>query len=93
MPERTLNEHFRSFLDISPMRYFRLLRLSAAREALLTGRPGTSFTEVAKSYEFNHFGRFSAQYRHAFGEAPSETLKRARAARLAKGEGIRAGKR
>lgn len=82
--ERTLNEHFRSFLEMSPMRYFRRLRLSAAREALLTGRPGISVTKVAKGFEFNHFGRFSAQYRRAFGEAPSKTLNRARTARLAK---------
>ena len=82
--ERTLNEHFRRFLDTSPMRYFRRLRLSAAREALLTGKSGISVTEVAKCYEFNHFGRFSAQYRRAFGEAPSKTLNRARTARLAK---------
>ena len=82
--ERTLNEHFRRFLETSPMSYFRRLRLSAAREALLTGKSGISVTDVAKCYEFNHLGRFSAQYRHAFGEAPSKTLSRARTARLAK---------
>jgi adenylate cyclase len=77
---RTLNEHFRTFLDVSPMRYFRQLRLSAARESLLSGKPGISVTEVANRFEFNHFGRFAEQYRSRFGEPPSAALRRGRVA-------------
>lgn len=80
--ERTLNKHFRTFLDVSPMRYLRRLRLAAAREALLAGEPGISVTEVAKRYEFNHFGRFADQYCRCFGEFPSATLRHGRAAVL-----------
>jgi AraC-like DNA-binding protein/tetratricopeptide (TPR) repeat protein len=78
--ERTLNKHFRAFLGLSPMRYLQQLRLAAARETLLAGQVGLSVTEVAKRYCFNHFGRFAAQYRRAFGEAPSVTLANTRAA-------------
>lgn len=82
VPERTLNQHFRGFVGIPPIRYLRRLRLAAAREALLSGGPGTSVTEIARRYQFNHAGRFSEEYRQRFGETPSATLRRARAARL-----------
>jgi AraC-like DNA-binding protein len=80
--ERTLNKHFRTFLNVSPMRYLRRLRLAAAREALLAGEPGNSVTEVARRFEFNHFGRFADQYRRCFGESPSATLRHGRVAAL-----------
>jgi adenylate cyclase len=78
--ERTLNAHFRMFIGVSPIAYLRRLRLAAAREALLCGRSGTSVTEVARRYLFEHAGRFSGQYRRRFGEPPSSTLRRAQAA-------------
>ena len=78
--ERTLSKHFRTFLGLSPMHYLRRLRLAAAREALLAGGPGISVTEVAKRSCFNHFGRFADQYRRAFGETPSATLRHGRSA-------------
>src|SRR5258707_1100689 len=74
--ERTLNAHFRIFVGLSPIRYLRRLRLVAAREALLAAEPGISVTEVARRYHFDHLGRFASQYRRAFGEPPSATLRR-----------------
>jgi AraC-like DNA-binding protein len=35
-------------------------------------------TDVALRWGFLELGRFSVQYRQRFGEAPSETLKKAR---------------
>ena len=78
--ERTLNKHFSAFLGLSPLRYSRRLRLAAVRDRLLAEATGISVTEVAQAYGFTHFGRFSAQYRRCFGEAPSATLRRARVA-------------
>jgi TolB-like protein len=78
--ERTLHKHFRAFMNASPLDYWRRLRLAAARAQLLEGAKGTSVTEVAIRFGFSHFGRFSQQYRHCFGEAPSATLLRRRAA-------------
>lgn len=80
VPARTLNEHFRRFVGESPMRHLRRLRLAAARHALLSGRPGDSVTEAAQCFLFTHPGRFAEQYCGAFGEMPSQTLHRARAA-------------
>lgn len=78
--ERTLNKHFFAFLGLSPLRYLRRLRLVAVRDRLLADATGISVTEIARTYGFTHFGRFSAQYRRCFGEAPSATLRRARVA-------------
>jgi adenylate cyclase len=76
--ERTLAKHFRNVLGLSPLNYARQLRLTAAREGFLHGAHGGSVTEVATHFGFTHLGRFSAQYRRAFGEPPSTTLRRAR---------------
>ena len=84
--ERTLNKHFRTFFDISPMGYLRQLRLTAAREALLIGEPGVTVTEIANRFEFNHLGRFAGQYRRCFGETPSITLRHGRVATLSRRE-------
>jgi AraC-like DNA-binding protein len=73
--ERTLNEHFREYLGVSPARYQRALRLAAARDTLLAGDSGLSVTKVAEQFGFSHFGRFAAQYRKQFGEPPSATLR------------------
>jgi adenylate cyclase len=75
---RTLCKHFRAFVGVSPLAYLRRLRLTAVREELLKGADNYSITELAARYGFNHFGRFSVQYRRCFGEAPSTTLRRAR---------------
>ena len=50
--------------------------LEEARRALIQqdGR-STSVTVVATRYGFYELGRFAATYRHAVGEAPSETLR------------------
>lgn len=81
VPVRTLNQHFGAFLRVSPMRYLRRLRLAAAREALLAAGRQLTVSDVAKRYQFHHFGRFAEQYRRTFGETPAATLRRARAAR------------
>jgi TolB-like protein/AraC-like DNA-binding protein/tetratricopeptide (TPR) repeat protein len=80
VPERTLRKHFRAFMAVSPLEYWRRFRLAAAREELLKGSNSTSVTEVAMRFGFSHFGRFSEQYRRSFGENPSTTLRRSRIA-------------
>jgi AraC-like DNA-binding protein len=77
--ERTLRKHFRQFVGLSPLAFFRRLRLAAVREDLLDGSNCTTITEVATRYGFSHFGRFAQQYRRTFGEAPSSTFARGRA--------------
>jgi TolB-like protein/AraC-like DNA-binding protein len=82
VPERTLHKHFRTFVGLSPLAYWRRLRLAAVRERLLAAAEGESVSKVAMGHGFEHFGRFSTQYRRCFGESPSSTFRRARTAAL-----------
>jgi AraC-like DNA-binding protein len=76
VPERTLRKHFRTFIAVSPLRFWRQLRLAAAHACLVEGSNDTSVTEVAARFGFGHFGRFARDYRQRFGETPSEALRR-----------------
>jgi AraC-like DNA-binding protein len=80
VPERTLHRHFLDFLGLSPLAHLRQLRLAAAREALLDPGGSASVTEVTARFGFVHLGRFSSDYRRRFGEPPTATLARGRAA-------------
>ncbi|MEP7312601.1 MAG: helix-turn-helix domain-containing protein [Pseudomonadota bacterium] len=71
---RTLQDSFRTVLGIGPLWYLRTLRLDGARRGLLAG---SSVREVAETWGFWHWSRFSRDYRLLFGELPSATLKRA----------------
>lgn len=81
VPERTLRKHFKAFMAVAPLEFWRQLRLAAARACLLEGSNNTSVTEVATRSGFNHFGRFAQDYRDKFGETPSVTLRRNRISR------------
>ncbi len=78
--ERTLHGAFREHLGTTPKAYVKILRLNAARQDLLRGLQKTRVTDVALDWGFLHFGWFSQDYRRLFGEAPSQTLHRGRAA-------------
>ena len=74
--ERTLRAAFHDVLGLSPKRYAIAQRLRAAREALSAADPHTTtVTDVAMAFGFFELGRFAGRYRHAFGEAPSRTLR------------------
>ena len=74
--ERTLRAAFHDVLGLSPKRYAIAQRLHAAHEALSAADPHTTtVTDVAMAYGFFELGRFAGRYRHAFGEAPSRTLR------------------
>jgi len=76
VPARTLEAHFRQYLDTTPLGYLRQTRLGFAREQFLNSNGRTNVTQVATASGFNQLGRFSAQYREAFGELPSQTKRR-----------------
>lgn len=73
---------FREFAGTTPIGYLKTLRLMKAREQLMSNQAGKSVSTVAFEVGFNHLGRFSVDYRNAFGESPSETAARAETARL-----------
>jgi AraC-like DNA-binding protein len=77
---RTLETHFRMFLNTTPLGWVRRMRLWRARRELQRARADASVTDVAIASGFTQLGRFAAQYRALFGELPSSTLRRARVA-------------
>jgi AraC-like DNA-binding protein len=77
VPGRTLHKHFRLSKGMSPMAYLRGVRLQRVRADLLHD-DGTSVSTVAMRWGFDHLGRFAAEYRKRFGEAPSVTHRRRR---------------
>ncbi|MDW4572965.1 helix-turn-helix transcriptional regulator [Microbacterium sp. M3] len=74
---RALQAGFRRYLDTTPMGYLQKVRLSSARLDLLAGDPTReTVAAIARRWGFTHLGRFASSYRAAFGELPSESLRR-----------------
>lgn len=75
--ERTLQYAFQERFGTSPASFLKAQRLSKVRTKLRQGEPRqTSVGDVAAELGFWHLGQFSADYKAAYGERPSETLKR-----------------
>ena len=72
-PDRDLRRGFGDLYGVSPMAYLRSVRMHAAREMLRRTKGERSIGEVALRCGFTHFGRFSVDYRCAFGETPTQT--------------------
>ncbi|MET4804571.1 transcriptional regulator GlxA family with amidase domain [Bradyrhizobium sp. LB11.1] len=68
---------FRAVHGCPPRRFLYDRRLRAVRAELRRATPGLTVTQVATSHGFVELGRFAIQYRAAFGESPSVTLRRA----------------
>jgi AraC-like DNA-binding protein len=60
------------------MRFVIERRLAQARRQLTEPGARKDVTQVAVRLGFHHTGRFAALYRQAFGESPSQSLRRAR---------------
>ena len=76
---RSLQAGFRQWRETTPTAFLRRVRLQLVRDELLHSAKEASVTAVALQHGFSHLGRFSAQYRSAFGEDPRATLRRGRA--------------
>src|ERR1700722_8770607 len=75
---RTLETHFKMFLGTTPLGWVRRMRLARARQELLRAGPQATVTDIAHCNGFSELGRFAGQYRRAFGELPSATIRRTR---------------
>lgn len=74
---RSLYAGFQRFHGTTPMAYLKDERLRRAHADLSAADPAqVTVTEIATKWSFFHLGRFSGDYRKAFGEPPSATLKR-----------------
>ena len=78
--ERTLRKNFARFIGISPLAYWRRLRLIVARDRLLAPCTARTVTKTATFVGYSHLGRFASDYRRCFGELPSTTRHRHRTA-------------
>jgi AraC-like DNA-binding protein len=77
--ERTLQLAFRERFGLTPAAFLKARRLALVRQQLLRLNPAdSSIGQVAGALGFTHLGQFAADYRRAFGETPSETLKQTR---------------
>jgi AraC-like DNA-binding protein len=77
---RALQLAFATRCGCSPRALLTVIRLERARERLQAPDETMSVSDVALLSGFAHLGRFASAYRARFGEAPSETLRRARRA-------------
>ncbi|MGT2509152.1 helix-turn-helix transcriptional regulator [Cupriavidus basilensis] len=75
---RALQLIFRRSVGMTPGRWFLNIRLNGALRDLVTGDAASTVSAVATRWGFRHYSRFSRAFRDAFGELPSETLRRAR---------------
>lgn len=73
---RTLFHAFHDVLGIPPIQFMRHKRLSRVHAALSQGGH-VLIRNVAIAHGFLEQGKFAREYRHLFGERPSETLRRA----------------
>lgn len=73
----TLNRAFRRCHGMGPKAFVKMRRLDRVRSELQRADPQvTSVSEIATKYAFWHLSQFAADYKRAFHEAPSETLRR-----------------
>jgi len=73
---RTLQLGFRAACGMTPLQYLRCERLYGAHYDLMRAEPGTTVAHVAYDWGFTHLGRFSRDYRQAFGVPPRDRLRR-----------------
>jgi AraC-like DNA-binding protein len=72
----TLFSGFRNCHGLSPMAWVRQLRLERVRDELRgAAAEPVSVTDVALKWGFAHLGRFAMEYKRAFGESPSVSLR------------------
>jgi len=73
---RTLEYVFRDYFGVTPKAYLKSRRLVAVRHELLRSLHSKSLiNEIANRWGFWHMSQFATDYRHFFGELPSETLR------------------
>ena len=75
---RSIFKAFKEARGVSPMAFVKRVRLENARRALQRLDEDASVIDVACQCGFLNPGHFARDYRIAFGELPSETLRRSR---------------
>ena len=77
---RSLYALFERHTGTTPKSFIRQKKLEQIRSSLTDPASRVrNVTQVALDYGFVHLGRFSESYKNAFGELPSDTLRRQKA--------------
>ena len=73
--QRTLENTFRKYLNLTPVKYLRMKRMHGLHRDLRHFDPETTtISECSSHWGFSQFGRMAAEYHRLFGELPSTTL-------------------
>jgi AraC-like DNA-binding protein len=73
---RSIFRAFKQSRGYTPFEFAKRIRLNHARSMLEEGESGGSVTSVCFACGFSDLGRFSKDFAQAFGERPSDVLKR-----------------
>ncbi len=75
--KRTIQHGFKHYLGFTPKEYQQYIRFNGIRKTILSVKdPHITLSEIARNYNYFHFGHFSAEFKKFFGESPSETLRK-----------------
>ena len=77
IPIRTLDRAFKSHFGVTPKTYINLVRLNRVRSSLSSGISDIRVADIANRWGFWHMGQFARDYKRAFGELPSKTMRTA----------------
>lgn len=76
--KRNLEYIFKDFYQISPMNYFKIIRLNALYQTLKQAEPDQCIHEIAEDLGFFHRGQLARDYQQLFGELPSKTWQKSK---------------
>jgi AraC family ethanolamine operon transcriptional activator len=81
--ERTLRNVFQEYFGVGPIRFLKLRQLREIHAALSLADPShETVTQLAGRFGVWDFSLFARNYKRLYGESPSETLRKPRAAGL-----------
>ncbi len=75
---RTLIYAFKAQFGLSPMKYFKIRRLNAARRKLRSAAGKVRIFDIAADCGFWHMGHFGKDFKAMFGVSPESTTRRRR---------------
>ncbi len=73
---RSLFDAFKRFRGVTPMKRLQQFRLEESRQCLLAAKKDDTVTDILTRLGVTQLGRFASVYKNAFGETPSQTLKK-----------------
>ncbi len=75
---RSVFRYFKAARGITPAEFLKTVRLERARMFLSTADQHGAIMTIGMKCGFHSLGHFSREYRNAFGELPSETLRKSK---------------